>query len=47
MGKHDAEKKVHAELAARWVKHDGDLFTEDGRAFLRSLSIAAVDDYRE
>jgi transposase len=39
------KNKVHAEIATRWVKHDGDLFTEDGRAFLRSLSIAAVDDY--
>jgi len=41
------KNKVHAEIATRWVKHDGDLFTEEGRAFLRSLSIAAVDDYLE
>jgi transposase len=39
------KNKVHAEIATRWVKYDGDLFTEEGRAFLRSLSIAAVDDY--
>ena len=39
------KNKVHAEIATRWIKHDGDLFTEEGRAFLRSLSIAAVNDY--
>ena len=41
------KNKVHAEIATRWIKHDGDLFTEDGRAFLRSLSIDAVNDYLE
>ena len=39
------KNKVHAEVATRWIKHEGDLFTEEGRAFLRSLSLAAVDDY--
>ena len=39
------KNKVHTEVATRWIKHDGDLFTEEGRAFLRSLSLAAVDDY--
>ncbi len=41
------KNKVHAEIATRWVKRDGDLFTEDGKAFLRSLSIDAADDYLE
>jgi transposase len=41
------KNKVHAEIATRWVKHDGDLFTEEGKAFLRSLSIDAVNDYLE
>ena len=41
------KNKVHAEIATRWIKHDGDLFTEEGRAFLRSLSIDAVNDYLE
>ena len=39
------KNKVHAEVATRWVKYEGDLFTEDGRAFLRSLRIDAIDDY--
>ena len=39
------KNKVHAEIATRWIKHEGDLFTEEGRAYLRSLHIAAVDDY--
>ena len=39
------KNKVHAELATRWIKHEGDPFTEDGRNFLRSLSISAIDDY--
>jgi transposase len=40
------KNKVKAELAKRWVKHDeGDVFTQDGRKFLRSLHIDAVDDY--
>lgn len=41
------KNKVHAEIATRWIKYEGDLFTEDGRVFLRSLSIDAVDDYLE
>ena len=24
------KSKVHAEIATRWIKHDGDLFTEEG-----------------
>lgn len=39
------KNKVHAELATRWIKYDGDPFTEDGKVFLRSLSIDAVNDY--
>jgi transposase len=40
------KNKVHAEIATRWIKHnDGDLFTEEGRKYLRSLSIEAVNDY--
>ncbi len=41
------KNKIHAEVATRWIKHEGDLFTEDGKAFLRSLSIDAVNDYLE
>ena len=33
------------ELATRWTKHQGDVFTRDGRSYLRSLHIDAVDDY--
>jgi transposase len=39
------KNKVHAEIATRWIKHEGDLFTEEGKAYLRSLSIPAIDDY--
>lgn len=39
------KSKVHVEIAKRWIKHQGDLFTESGRSFLRSLHIDAVDDY--
>ena len=39
------KSKVHAEVATRWIKHDGDLFTEEGRSYLRTLSIDAVNDY--
>jgi transposase len=40
------KSKVKAELAKRWVKQqEGDVFTQDGRKFLRSLHIDAVDDY--
>ena len=39
------KNKVKAELATRWVKHEGDVFTQEGRKFLRSLHIDAVDDY--
>ena len=39
------KNKVHAELATRWVKYDGNLFSEEGRAYLHSLGIGAVDDY--
>jgi transposase len=39
------KNKVHAELATRWIKYDGDPFTEDGKRYLRSLSIDAIDDY--
>ena len=39
------KNKVHAEIATRWIKYEGDLFTEDGKTFLRSLSIDAVNDY--
>jgi len=39
------KNKVHAEIATRWIKYDGNVFTEDGKVFLRSLSIDAVDDY--
>ena len=39
------KNKVHAEMATRWVKYEGDLFTEEGRIYLRSLKIPAVDDY--
>ncbi len=39
------KNKVHAELATRWMKYDGDPFTEDGKKYLRSLSIDAVNDY--
>lgn len=39
------KSKAHVEIAKRWIKHQGDLFTESGRSFLRSLHIDAVDDY--
>ena len=39
------KNKVHVEIATRWIKHEGDLFTEDGKSYLRSLSIDAVNDY--
>jgi transposase len=40
------KNKVHAELATRWISYSGgDIFTEDGKTFLRSLSIEAVSDY--
>jgi transposase len=39
------KNKVHAEIATRWIKYDGNVFTENGKVFLRSLSIDAVDDY--
>jgi transposase len=40
------KNKVHAELATRWIAYSGgDVFTEDGKKFLRSLSIDAVNDY--
>lgn len=41
------KNKVKAELAKRWVKHEGDVFTREGRKFLRSLHIDAVDDYMD
>ena len=41
------KNKVKAELAKRWVKHEGDVFTQEGRRFLRSLHIDAVDDYMD
>jgi transposase len=40
------KNKVHAELATRWIKYEeGDPFTEEGKRYLRSLSIDAVNDY--
>lgn len=40
------KNKVHAELVTRWIAYSGgDVFTEDGKTFLRSLSIDAVNDY--
>jgi transposase len=39
------KNKVHAEIATRWIKHEGDLFTEEGKSFLRSLCIDAINDY--
>ena len=41
------KNKVKAELAKRWVKHEGDVFTQEGRRYLRSLHIDAVDDYMD
>ena len=41
------KNKVKAELAKRWVKHERDVFTQEGRRFLRSLHIDAVDDYMD
>jgi transposase len=39
------KNKIHAELATRWIKYDGDLFTEAGRSYLRSLNLSSVNDY--
>jgi transposase len=40
------KNKIHAELSRRWVDYSKtDLFTKVGRNFLKSLQIAAVDDY--
>ena len=41
------KNKIHAELATRWIKYDGDLFTESGRNYLISLNLDAVYDYLE
>lgn len=39
------KNKVHAELATRWIKYEGGLFTEEGKRYLRSLNIDAINDY--
>ncbi len=40
------KNKIHAELSRRWIDcNKSDLSTEAGRNRLRSLRIAAVDDY--
>jgi transposase len=40
------KNKIHAELSRRWIEYSkADLSTEKGRKRLRSLHIAAVDDY--
>ncbi len=40
------KNKIHAELSRRWIDYSkGDLFTQAGRDHLKSLQIAAVDDY--
>jgi transposase len=39
------KNKIHAEVATRWIRYERDLFTEEGRVYLRSLRIDAVDDY--
>jgi transposase len=40
------KNKIHAELSRRWIDYaKTDLFTKAGRNFLKSLHIAAVDDY--
>ena len=39
------KNKVQVEIATRWIKHDGELFTEEGKIYLRSLSIDAINDY--
>jgi transposase len=39
------KNKVQVEIATRWIKHEGDLFTEEGKSYLRSLSIDAINDY--
>lgn len=41
------KNKVQVEIAKRWIKKQqtGDLFTESGRSYLRSLHIDAVNDY--
>jgi transposase len=40
------KNKIHAELSRRWIDYSkGDLFTQTGKNYLKSLHIAAVDDY--
>jgi transposase len=40
------KNKIHAELSRRWIDYSkADLFTQAGRDYLKSLHIAAVDDY--
>lgn len=40
------KNKIHAEIATRWIKYEGkDIFTEEGKKYLRSLTIDAVNDY--
>ena len=39
------KNKVHAELATRWIKYYRDPFTEEGKNYLRPLSIDAINDY--
>jgi transposase len=40
------KNKIHAELSRRWIDYDRlNLITKEGRKYLRSLHIAAVNDY--
>jgi transposase len=40
------KNKIHAELSRRWIDYSKtDLFTQTGKNYLKSLHIAAVDDY--
>ncbi len=39
------KNKIHAELSRRWIDYSKDLFTQTGMDHLKSLHIAAVNDY--
>jgi hypothetical protein len=41
------KNKVYTDLATRWMKFEGDPFTEDGKKCLGSLTIDAVNDYAD
>ena len=39
------KNKIHAELAKRWIKTEGNIFTKKGKKWLRGLKIESIDRY--